>query len=399
MFNPLKNKLLTVIVSLAIIILVGILGTYAYFIINVNNDDRQEAQFDIGTMKLTFADGNPTINQNIMLGESVTKKFTLDNTGDLDATVSIDWLDLVNTYIEGSLTYILEQSETEGSGYTEIIGKTNVPVTSTAFTTTLIPDITIPIEKKYYYNLIITFNDLADVDQETDRNASLSTKFTVSQPSTSRTYDLIIDPNGGTLDGSNTVKTLTKKNGDTETIGAPTKIGVTFQGWKVAGYGSIVDDNTLTMGKSNTKIVAEYGEFDPREAIVAIENKRTSKGVNTASVDFAQKAVTNEGVFALEDDYGTSYFYRGAVTNNYVKFANFYWRIIRVNGDGSVRIRYDGTKAYANGKSTIDRYTHTKQKYNNSLSDSKYVGWMYGPAGTAYSTSKGQAQQIRPIQK
>ena len=115
----------------------------------------------------------------------------------------------------------------------------------------------------------------------------------------------------------------------------------------------------------------------------------TSQG--TKSV-FDAAATTAEGVFEMEDDYGTSYYYRGAVENNYVKFAGFYWRIIRVNGDGSLRIMYDGTQAYANGTNDTSRFIKTDLAYNENAEDAKYVGWMYGPSGTTTSTSKAQAQ-------
>ena len=38
------------------------------------------------------------------------------------------------------------------------------------------------------------------------------------------------------------------------------------------------------------------------------------------------------------DDYGTSYYYRGAVEDNYLTFAGMCWRIVRIAGDGSVKI-------------------------------------------------------------
>lgn len=119
-----------------------------------------------------------------------------------------------------------------------------------------------------------------------------------------------------------------------------------------------------------------------------------SNGVRTK---FDEAATTDEGIFEMEDDYGTSYYYRGAVENNYVKFADYYWRIIRVNGDGSLRIMYDGTSAHANGEVSEDRVTHTNQAYNTKSADAKYVGWMYGPVdaedGTIVaSTSKEEAQ-------
>ena len=44
-----------------------------------------------------------------------------------------------------------------------------------------------------------------------------------------------------------------------------------------------------------------------------------------------------------EDDYGESYYYRGKA-DNWLSFAGFYWRIIRINGDGSIRLIYSGTK-------------------------------------------------------
>ena len=84
------------------------------------------------------------------------------------------------------------------------------------------------------------------------------------------------------------------------------------------------------------------------------------------------------------DAYGTSYYYRGNVQNNYVKFANFYWRIVRINGDGSVRIIYDGTVAHANGEESTDR-TIGSSKYNYSDIDNAYAGYMYGtPASSTY---------------
>ncbi len=114
--------------------------------------------------------------------------------------------------------------------------------------------------------------------------------------------------------------------------------------------------------------------------------------VNEGTPNFVAAATTDEGVFALEDDYGTSYYYRGAVTNNYVKFAGFYWRIVRINGDGSLRIIYDGTQGYANGTSDTGRLAYTEKAFNAEWYDNKYVGWMFGGAQGAASTSKSQAQ-------
>ena len=78
-----------------------------------------------------------------------------------------------------------------------------------------------------------------------------------------------------------------------------------------------------------------------------------------------------------KDAYGDSYYYRGNVTNNYVKFADKYWRIVRINGDGTVRVIYDGTSAHANGESSEDRQIGTSE-FNSGYNDNAYVGYMYG---------------------
>ncbi len=122
---------------------------------------------------------------------------------------------------------------------------------------------------------------------------------------------------------------------------------------------------------------------------------KLGKGVKEGSPAFGSAATTDEtadGLYAMADDYGTSYYYRGAVTDNYVKFAGFYWRIIRVNGDGSLRIIYDGTEAHKNGSSSTDRLAMTSQVFSENYNDVKYVGYMYGPSGTEASTSKSEAQ-------
>ena len=66
--------------------------------------------------------------------------------------------------------------------------------------------------------------------------------------------------------------------------------------------------------------------------------------VDATASSYTYKKITSnknisEAILAsTEDDYGTSYYFRGAVKNNYVQFANKCWRIVRVNGDGSVKL-------------------------------------------------------------
>ena len=66
------------------------------------------------------------------------------------------------------------------------------------------------------------------------------------------------------------------------------------------------------------------------------------------------------------------YYFAGDAKNNWVKFGGFYWRIIRTNYDGSIRLLYSGTS-----HNTTAGYIGTS-KFNTSTNDPMYVGYKYG---------------------
>ena len=76
------------------------------------------------------------------------------------------------------------------------------------------------------------------------------------------------------------------------------------------------------------------------------------------------------------DDGGTTYYFAGNPTDNWVSFAGFYWRIIRINGDGTIRLIYQGTRANTTGSGTqigTSTVSVNSMTYNNNA----YVGYMY----------------------
>ena len=116
-------------------------------------------------------------------------------------------------------------------------------------------------------------------------------------------------------------------------------------------------------------------------------NNGVKKSLDDDSTIASNQGDGTKGIYSTEDDFGTSYYFRGAVENNYVKFANKYWRIIRINGDGSIRMIYAGTSAYANGESETDSLIGTSA-YNTNYEDNTYVGYMYGTKGaTTYAST------------
>ena len=80
-----------------------------------------------------------------------------------------------------------------------------------------------------------------------------------------------------------------------------------------------------------------------------------------------------DGLYMAEDDEGESYYYRGAVKNNYVSFAGFTWRIIRRNGDGSVRMIYSGKSTTDTGEAV----TIGNSRFNSKYWNPTYVGYKY----------------------
>lgn len=55
-----------------------------------------------------------------------------------------------------------------------------------------------------------------------------------------------------------------------------------------------------------------------------------------------ENATLDEGLIKTKDDLGDAYYFRGKVENNYVSFGNFIWRIVKINGDGSVKLVLNG---------------------------------------------------------
>ena len=105
---------------------------------------------------------------------------------------------------------------------------------------------------------------------------------------------------------------------------------------------------------------------------------------------------SDKGMYKKADDLGTSYYYRGAVDNNWVKFGkegtkDIYWRIIRINGDGSIRMIYSGTTkpsedtsvtgsngVYMTGTGTQITVDSTNTfNFNSRYNKAEYVGYQY----------------------
>ena len=134
-------------------------------------------------------------------------------------------------------------------------------------------------------------------------------------------------------------------------------------------------------GTECTLYYDEYNEYAGRDYILTdktIDDSRSGAITGTLTTN------TTGTVYSVADDWGTSYVYAGAPTDNWVQFAGYYWRIIRINGDGSIRMIYAGTSTSTSG--TDDQISTSA--YNSTYNDNAYVGYMYGSAGaSSYSAT------------
>ena len=168
------------------------------------------------------------------------------------------------------------------------------------------------------------------------------------------------------------------------------------------------------------------------ETILANNGGKTVIEAKTTP-DFTTSATTNEGIYAAQDDLGMSYYFRGAVDNNWVKYGKYtkdtyitvdrnnfslvdscnglniciklaskgddmYWRIIRINGDNSIRMIYTGTSAPdSNTKVVMTESTNSSEyiratsagmsRFNQNVNSAEYVGYMY-TIGQQHGTSQ-----------
>ena len=157
---------------------------------------------------------------------------------------------------------------------------------------------------------------------------------------------------------------------------------------------TVTTEQGLNKNWSGKIVVVSNASNEPptlTEAILAVNEVKVPITTPGAAMSTFSEAL----LASTEDDYGTSYYFRGVVTNNYVEFANKCWRIVRVGGDGSVKLilHNDNTAGVANpcdsannsASAAFARYSGEtyKSAFNTNNGDNAYVGFKYGTVGSS----------------
>ena len=140
-------------------------------------------------------------------------------------------------------------------------------------------------------------------------------------------------------------------------------------------YISIEEDQSSDMGKKlggTLAIEASTGTPEIYDKLLA--DNPTIKTRTDFSTTLTETNVNT--LYKAQEDNTDVYYFAGDARNNWVKFGGYYWRIIRTNSDGSIRLLYSGTSS-----DTIEGYIGNGD-YNTLYKDTMYNGYMYGTSGS-----------------
>ena len=180
--------------------------------------------------------------------------------------------------------------------------------------------------------------------------------YTLNGEKTSLTYNDLIS--------NYVLDTITCKNGTVATYSKSTK-EVSLSNIHMPDYCTMNFKSTLY-----AKLLLDNPVKSTRSSFTDVLTSTTTGTLYTA---------TEKNVHNTSDT--TVYYYAGNTTNNWVKFGGFYWRIIRTNADGSVRMLYSGTSPSA----TAGYINSTSTALNDTVNNPMYVGYMYGTTGSLAS--------------
>ena len=121
------------------------------------------------------------------------------------------------------------------------------------------------------------------------------------------------------------------------------------------------------LSKSGTSCYLYFDEYSAKNYILA------NKTISTREKFDSTLTVNTTGTIFKDDGDGESFYFAGQVTDNYIYFAGYYWRIVRINKDATIRIIYLGTSINDTGADNLIRTS----AFNSGYNDNMYVGYMY----------------------
>ena len=172
-----KKYIYVVAVLLLVVVALGI--SYAWFsAIITGNDTAKNNKVVTGNLELTYTDTNEISLDNVIPGDSFTKKVSVKNTGTLNVKYNLVWQSLTNTITNNELVIEatckrLNSSGTE-EGTCESISQTSVSSNTIKKEISIEPNIT------HEYTVKVTFIDTGE-PQNYNKNKSFNGKLGIEE--------------------------------------------------------------------------------------------------------------------------------------------------------------------------------------------------------------------------
>ena len=345
-----KKQTILVVASLLVVVLSV---TLAYFTAQIIGKGKN-VTINSADLKIIFTDSDGSISgSNIEPGKwNVTKTFTIENKSNETYKYNIVIQDLVNTFVtEGYLQYKIT-STNEGYNMTEF---KDVPKSETAKDTILAYSVSIPVGVTQSYTVEFIYKNDESVDQSDDMGRKLSGKLFITE-GTEEPVTLLSQ----ILNDNPTIKTRT----DFSSVFTETNTGTLYKATESIA-GNTPKDVYYFAGDAKNNWV-KFGKY---------QNDLIRYRGNKSTTDTSYKE------YSTMDECTSASSYNINCTE--YKYANtgddIYWRIIRTNSDGSIRLLYHGTSTTA-----TDAYIG-ESVFNVENNNPMYVGYMYGTSGSLAS--------------
>ena len=368
-----KKQTILVVASLLVVVLSV---TLAYFTAQIIGEGKN-ISVSSADLKIVFTDTDGNIEGNdITPGWSNSKTFTVKNESNGTYKYDIIIKDLVNTF--KTYKYLQYKITSTDGGY-NMTDYSYLPKSSTKEDVALAYEISIDKGKTHTYTIEIKYVNDEYVDQSIDMGQSLSGTIYIrefTKPTMKLTDKLMAD--NPTIGTRTTFTAFTETNTKrlykaTEQIGTnPVKDVYYFAG--------DAKNNWVKFGKTTESSCTYKGQ----EVIYVNMTNRTTKVpdnetecTSTNICDAGDKGGYAVGLTESECSgiKGTKWITEKATWNG-TSTKDIYWRIIRTNHDGSIKLLYAGTSP-----DTTSGYIG-ESSFNTTDTDQMYVGYKYGTTGS-----------------
>ena len=351
-----KKQTILVVASLLVVVLSV---TLAYFTAQIIGK-RKNVTINSADLKIIFTDSDGSISgTNIEPGWSDTKTFTIENKSNETYKYNIVIQDLVNTFVTNGYLQYKITSTNGGYNMTEF---KDVPKSETATDTILAYSASIDVGVTQTYTVEFIYKNDESIDQSDDMGKTLSGKLFITEG----TINIYTGYEKGTLGyqimGDNiTRSTRSNNNNGTNDFATPlttTTTGTLFTATEsIAGgtpkevyyYAGNTTNNWVKFGKYQKDLIRYRGYYSTTDTSSYVEYSTMDECTSASS---ANENCTEHKYANTGDD--------------------IYWRIIRTNSDGSIRLLYVGTSP-----DTTEGNIGTSA-FNSSDNSPKYVGYKYG---------------------